>query len=274
MDIKAIVMKVAAIQLASSPDKDRNLEKALRFAEAAVQRGAEILCFPELFPYPWFPCKVQEQAFSLAEPADGPLISEFCDFSKRRGVSLIVPFFEREEESYYNSAAVISGGELIGLYRKVHLPEIPLWEERFYFSPGNDFPVFALNGVKIGIQMSWDSLFPEGPRILALKGAEVLFVPTACAFRTQQRWLKLLAGHAISNGLFVVRVNRVGEEPHQHFYGMSFLLDPEGELILEPAGLEEGILLGEVRPEEARRIRTKWCLFKDRRPDLYRGLSS
>lgn len=263
-------MKVAAIQICSSKDKDQNIAKALRFAERAIERGAELLCFPELFPYPWFPAQVKEEAFSLAEPLEGPLIEEFSRFCREARVSAIIPFFEEQKGRFFNSAAVLTkDGKVLGAYRKVHLPNVPLWEERFYFTPGDAFPVFEVDGVKVGIQMSWDALFPEGPRILAIKGAEVLVVPTACAFRTQQRWLKVLSGHAICNGLFVIRVNRVGEEAYQHFYGMSFILGPDGELLLEPAGLEEGILLAEIDPREAQRARLEWSLFEDRRPELY-----
>lgn len=263
-------MKVAAIQLESTKDKMQNLQRALTLASIAVQKGANFLCFPELFLTHWFPAEVNKEAFRLAEPLDGPFINEMRSFAQRHEVNLIVPFFEEASGRYYNSAAVISSkGEVAGVYRKVHLPEIPLWEERAYFEPGDGFPVFEVDGVKVGIQLSWDNLFPEGPRILALKGAQVLFAPTACAFRTQQRWLKLLSGHAICNGFFVVRVNRVGKETHQYFYGMSFFLDPEGELLTEPAGVEEGVLLAEIDLREVKRVRRKWHLFSDRRPDLY-----
>jgi predicted amidohydrolase len=263
-------IKIAAIQIGPSLKRDQTLEKALNFAKSAVERGAQILCFPELFPYPWFPAKVDKDAFQLAETLEDQLIGEMSSFAREKGVILLVPFFEKGEGEYYNSVAVISPqGSVIGVYRKVHLPDIPLWEERSYFASGNDFPVFEIEGLKFGVQLSWDNLFPEGPRILALKGAEILFAPTACAFRTQQRWLKLLAGHAICNGFFVVRVNRVGKEEFQHFYGMSFFLDPEGELIGEPAGLEEGILLAELDLEEAKRAKKEWYLLRDRKPNLY-----
>ncbi|RLA78329.1 MAG: acyltransferase [Deltaproteobacteria bacterium] len=263
-------MKVAAIQMASSTDKGANLAKALRLGKVAVDRGAEILCYPELFPTYWFPAEIDERAFELAEGLDGPVISEMKAFCKREGVGAVVPFFERCGEKFHNSAAVISrDGELLGVYRKVHVPQLPLWEERSYFTPGEDFPVFDIDGVKIGVQICWDNFFPEGARILALKGAELLFAPTAAAFMSQQRWLKVLAGHALCNGLFVLRVNRVGSEAHQDFYGMSFCLSPEGELLTEPAGLEEGVLLAEVSPDEAGRARREWPFFRDRRPETY-----
>jgi predicted amidohydrolase len=263
-------IKIAAIQIGPSLKRDQTLEKALNLAKSAVERGAQILCFPELFPYPWFPAKVDKDAFQLAETLEDQLIGEMSSFAREKGIILLAPFFEKGEGEYYNSVAVISPqGSVIGVYRKVHLPDIPLWEERSYFASGNDFPVFEIEGLKFGVQLSWDNLFPEGPRILALKGAEILFAPTACAFRTQQRWLKLLAGHAICNGFFVVRVNRVGKEEFQHFYGMSFFLDPEGELIGEPAGLEEGILLAELDLEEAKRAKKEWYLLRDRKPNLY-----
>ena len=267
-------MKIAAVQMSSLLDKEANLEKALRMGKVAVERGAKVLCYPELFPTHWFPAEIDEGAFELAEDLQGPTLEAMKDLAKREGVAIVAPFFEREGDRYYNSAAVISReGELVGVYRKVHIPQIPLWEERSYFSSGDSLPVFDLGGVKAGVQICWDNFFPEGARILALKGAEIIFAPTAAAFASQQRWLKVMAGHALCNGLFVLRVNRVGSEAKQDFYGMSFCLSPEGELLTEPAGLEEGVLLVEVALEEVRRARREWPFFKDRRPDLYGEIS-
>ena len=270
------MLKLAAVQLSASPDLERNLRKAAQHLEAAAQRGARIACLPELFGTPWFPRERAEESFRLAEPADGPLNSEIARLSAELGVGVVCPFFERAADgTYYNSASLYdSRGCRVGLYRKVHVPDLPLWEERFYFAPGNlGFPVFDLEGVRVGVQICWDNFFPEGFRCLALAGAQVVFVPTAAAFASQERWLAMAVSHAIANGLYVVRVNRVGKEIEQDFYGHSFCVKPDGDLSAEPIGRNEGVLLAEFDPSEVERARRTWPFLRDRRPREYAGLA-
>jgi N-carbamoylputrescine amidase len=264
-------IKIAGIQMVCREDKDANIQKALRMGKLAAEKGARIICFQELFNTRWFPRDIDEGNRLLAEAVDGPSVSAMRTLAKEKGVALICPFFERDGDQYFNTAAVIDqGGEVVGTYRKIHVPQIPLWEERAYFSPGDKgFPVFDLGFVKIGVQICWDNFFPEGTRDLALQGAQIVFAPTAAAFASQQRWLKVLAGNAIVNGLFIMRVNRVGSEPRQDFYGMSFCISPEGDLVDEPTGLQEGILLVEISLDEVSRVRKEWPFLKDRRPEVY-----
>ncbi|MBN1255929.1 MAG: acyltransferase [Deltaproteobacteria bacterium] len=268
-------LTIAGIQMACREDKDDNVQKALRMGQLAAQRGAQIICFQELFNTHWFPRDIHEHNFLLAEDIDGPTMAAMRTLAKAKGVALICPFFEKDGDQYFNTAAVIDrDGEIAGAYRKVHIPQIPLWEERTYFSPGDKgFPVFDLGLAKIGVQICWDNFFPEGTRQLALQGAQVIFAPTAAAFASQQRWLKVLAGNAIVNGLFVMRVNRVGSEPKQDFYGMSFCISPEGDIVGEPTGLQEGILLVEIALDEVSRVRREWPFLKDRRPEIYTFLA-
>jgi N-carbamoylputrescine amidase len=269
------VIKIAGIQMSCSEEKDDNVQKALRMGQFAAQKGAQIICFQELFNTHWFPRDIDESTFLLAEGIDGPTIATMRTLAKGKEVTLICPFFERDGDQYFNTAAVIDQrGEIVGTYRKVHIPQISLWEERAYFTPGDKgFPVFDVGLATIGIQICWDNFFPEGSRHLALHGAQIIFAPTAAAFASQQRWLKVLAGNAIVNGLFVMRVNRVGSEPKQDFYGMSFCISPEGELVDEPTGLQEGILLVEIALEEVSRARKEWPFLKDRRPEVYARLT-
>ncbi len=264
-------IKIAGIQIACREEKDDNVRKALRMAKLAAEKGAQLICFQELFSTAWFPRDIRDENFLLAEDLDGPTIAIMKTLAKEKGVALICPFFERAGERYFNTAAVIDQqGKIAGPYRKIHLPQIPLWEERAYFSPGDTgLPVFDLGLVKIGVQLCWDNFFPEGTRMLALQGAEIVFAPTAAAFASQQRWLKVIAANAIVNGLFVMRVNRVGREPKQDFYGMSFCISPEGDLVDEPTGLQEGILLVEIDLDEISRVRKEWPFLKDRRPEAY-----
>ena len=270
------MVKIAAIQVSASPDVGRNLRKAAQLLEAASKRGARLACFSELFVNPWFPREKSSDHFALAEPADGPLLSEVSRMAERASIAVICPFFERSADGvYYNSAAVIdSQGRSLGLYRKVHVPDIPLWEERYYFAPGDlGFPVFDVEGVRLGIQIGWDQFFPEGFRCLALAGAQLVCVPTAAAFASQERWLAMGVSHAIANGVFLVRVNRVGREPQQDFYGASFCVKPDGDLAGEPIGINEGILLTECDLSEVESARRRWPFLKDRRPREYAGVA-
>ena len=264
-------IKIAGIQMTCREEKADNVQKATRMGQLAAEKGAQIICFQELCTTHWFPRDIDEGNFRLAEAVDGPTMAAMRTLARGKGVALVLPFFEQAGDRYFNTAAVIDQrGEIVGLYRKVHVPQLPLWEERSYFSGGDQgFPVFDLGLAKIGVQICWDNFFPEGTRQLALQGAQIVFAPTAAAFASQQRWLKVIAGNAIANGIYICRVNRVGKEPKQDFYGMSFCISPEGELVDEPTGLQEGILLAEVALEEIARARREWPFLKDRRPETY-----
>ncbi|MGQ9509997.1 MAG: nitrilase-related carbon-nitrogen hydrolase [Thermodesulfobacteriota bacterium] len=265
------MIKLAGIQISCSEEKSRNIEKAVKFAQIAIEKGAKMICFQELFNTHWFPREMNLRHFSLAEGIEGPTIRVMQELARKKDVVFICPIFEREGETYYNSAAVIdAGGEILGIYRKIHVPQIPLWEEKYYFSPGNlGFPVFKTRFATIGVQICWDNFFPEGSRILTLKGAQIIFSPTAAAFASQEKWRTVISGNAMANGVFILRVNRVGSEEKQDFYGRSFCVSPEGELLDRPAGMKEGILLVEIDLKEIERVRKEWTFLRDRRPEVY-----
>lgn len=267
--------KIAAVQLAAGFDRERALKKAGQFVEAAAAKGARIVCFPELCAWPWFPSEVSDAPFSFAEELGGPVTSHFAALAARHSVAVICPFFEKAEEGvFYNSAALFDKtGATVGVYRKVHVPSLRYWEERHYFKPGGEFPVFEIEGVKVGLQICWDNFFPEGFRTLALKGADIVFMPTAAAFASSERWLAMAVSHAVANGLFVVRVNRVGKEDSLDFYGMSFCVKPDGELAADPLGMTEGMLLVDCDPSVVRMARRTWPYLADRRPELYSTLT-
>ena len=269
------MIKLAGIQMMCSEAKERNLDKAVRFARIAAEKGAQIICFQELFTTHWFPRQMDPHNFSLAEAVDGPSIQRMQELAKQQEIVLVCPLFEKAEgEVYYNSAVVIdAGGEILGCYRKVHVPQIPLWEEKYYFQPGNlGFPVFRTRWAKIGIQICWDNFFPEGARILALKGAEIIFSPTAAAFASHTRWQTAITAHAIANGVYLFRVNRVGSEEKQDFYGKSFCVSPGGELLDQPTGLKESVALVDVDLNVISQVRKEWSVFRDRRPEAYREI--
>jgi N-carbamoylputrescine amidase len=266
------LIKVAGVQMFCSEEKERNVDKAVRLAQIAAERGAQIVCFQELFFTHWFPKEMDRKHFTLAENLKGPSLGRMREVARTHEIALVCPFFEEGEEGgFYNTAVVFdAGGEILGRYRKIHVPQIPLWEEKYYFAPGNlGFPVFHTKFGAIGIQVCWDNFFPEGSRILALKGAQIIFSPTAAAFASQKRWETVISGNAISNGVFVFRVNRVGSEEKQDFYGKSFCVSPEGEMVDRPTGMKEGIALVEMDLGDVERVRREWSFFKDRRPETY-----
>ena len=266
------MIKIAGVQMFCSEEKERNVDKAVRLAQIAAEKGAQIICFQELFCTHWFPREMDRKHFTLAENLKGPSLGRMRDVARTHEIAVVCPFFEEGEEGgFYNTAVVFdAGGEILGRYRKIHIPQIPLWEEKYYFAPGNlGFPVFHTKFATIGIQVCWDNFFPEGSRILALKGAQIIFSPTAAAFASQKRWETVISGNAISNGVFVFRVNRVGSEEKQDFYGKSFCVSPEGEMVDRPTGMKEGIALVEIDLGDVERVRREWSFFKDRRPETY-----
>jgi len=268
------LIKLAGIQISCCEEKERNIEKAIKFIRVAVEKGAQVICLQELFTTHWFPREMSKRHFSLAERVDGFTITKMQKLAEEYGVVLVCPIFEMGENLFYNSAVVIdAGGEILGSYRKIHIPQIPLWEERYYFSPGDHgFPVFKTKIAPIGIQICWDNFFPEGSRILALKGAKIIFSPTAAAFASQRRWETVISSNAIVNGVYMFRVNRVGSEEKQDFYGRSFCISPEGELLDKPTGMKDSIALVEVDLKNIEKARKEWPFFRDRRPDVYKGM--
>jgi N-carbamoylputrescine amidase len=269
-------MKIAGIQFSCSEDKDKNTDHAFKMMNMAVQQGAALICFQELFNLPWFPRSRDESAFSYAEELDGPTVSRMRAETRQAGCVTVVPFFEKKEDKYFNSCVVIDcDGAVAGTYRKVHVPDIPLWEEKFYFSAGDGgFPVFETGCGRLGMLISWDNLYPESTRILALKGADIIVAPTSCAFKSQHIWQTVISGNAITNAIYAIRINRTGSEQKQDFYGMSFCVNPEGELIGGPTGTGDAVLLAEIDIESLAQIRREWPLMKERRPDLYKEVAA
>ncbi len=266
------MLKIAGIQYHCSDDKRENLKQALTLAKIACDKGAKIICFPQLFNLPWFPREINADHFALAENLVQETITALSEFAEQERIILICPVFEKTQNSrYFNSAVLINhDGNILGQYRKVHIPDLPLWKERFYFEAGDlGFPVFKTDYADIGIQLCWDTFFPEGFRILALKGAQIVFCPTASAYATQQRWKKVAYGHAITNNLFIMRVNRVGQEKKQTFYGNSFCVDPHGNLLEETGDANQSILVCSVDLEEINKLRQNWTFFENRQPALY-----
>lgn len=271
------MVKVAGIQLASREDSEASMVKMFELADLAVERGAELLAYPELCTTRWFPNRMRQGNFDLAETVPGPGTDRMSEFASSHGVVIVYPVFEKVDRGeYYNSAVVIDAdGSLAGVYRKMHIPNVMGWHERFYFLPGNNgFPVFRTRIGTIGVQISWDVFFPEGSRILALKGAELVIVPSSNAHASQERWEKMIAGNALANSIFFLRVNRVGREEKQAFYGKSFCMNPHGELVHRPAGTRDSVHITAIDLDEVTRTREEWAFFRDRRESEYGELGT
>ena len=266
------IVKVAGIQSVCGQSREENISRAADLARLAAENGAAIICFEQLFSLFWFPRGKDPSFRDLAEDEEGPTLTAMRSLARERSVTLVCPLFERVDgEKCFNTAFVIGPeGETIGRYRKNHVPGIPLWEEKYYFSPGDlGFPVFRSHGVTFGVQLCWDNLFPEGARRLALAGAELIFCPGAAAFASSRKWETVITASAVVNNIYLFRVNRVGHEEKQDFYGRSFCVNPEGEMLMPPSGMGNSVIMADIDPDIVDEVRREWKFLEDRRPDVY-----
>ena len=270
---------VAALQFAFSDDRADNIEMVAGHVVKAAARGAKIILPPELFEGPYF-CKVEDEAlFANALPLDEhPAVQEMRKVAKAEGVYIPASFFERDGHHHYNSLAMIDDeGEIMGVYRKSHIPDGPGYEEKYYFRPGNSgFKVWETKFGTIGVGICWDQWYPETARVMALMGAEMLFYPTAIGSEpydedldTSRMWRRAMIGHAVSNCMPVVAANRIGKEDGQTFYGHSFITDEWGDFAAEAGARDSGALVATLDLAQARKHRAGMGFFRDRRPELY-----
>ncbi len=271
---------VAALQLPlGSDDEDANIAAVGELVEQAAARGADIVLPPELFSGPYF-CQIEDEAlFALARPTlEHPSVIAMRKLAAKLEVAIPTSFFERDGHHYYNTLAMIGpDGEIMGTYRKSHIPDGPGYEEKFYFRPGNDgFKVWQLCGTTIGVGICWDQWYPECARVMALMGAELLFYPTAIGsepydaeFDTSRMWQRAMQGHAVSNCMPVVAANRIGAEGGASFYGHSFVTNEWGDKVVEFGRQEEGVLVATLDLDQAAKHRAGMGFFRDRRPQLY-----
>lgn len=276
------MIAVAAVQAKISPKLSENIEKMTSFVEQAARQGANLVLLPELFEGPYFCREEKDHFFDWAKPFhQHPTILHFQKIAKSLNVSIPISFFEKDGHHYYNSLAMVDkNGDILGLYRKSHIPDGPGYEEKFYFRPGNTgFKVWNTERGQIGVGICWDQWYPECARAMMLMGAEVLLYPTAIGTEpenpgldTKDLWQKAMIGHSVSNVVPVIAANRIGLEGNQTFYGHSFIANHRGEKVAELGRNEEGILLAEFDLEEIRRNRASFGFFRDRRPELYGNL--
>jgi N-carbamoylputrescine amidase len=286
MEKNSDAFRLGLVQMACLPDPDANLEKALSRARDAAARGAEVICLQELFRSQYFCQRVEAARFDLAEPVPGPSVEAFQKLARELGVAVVLPIFERRAPGlYHNSAAVIdAGGDLLGLYRKTHIPDDPHYHEKFYFTPGDlGYRVFETRFARVGVLICWDQWYPEAARLTALEGAELVIYPTAIGWLAADKpalgeaqldaWRTIQRGHAIANGVFVAAVNRVGVEGGRgdgiEFWGNSFVADPQGRLIAEASRDREEVLVVACARKAIEEFRRGWPFLRDRRIDTY-----
>ena len=278
--------KIGLVQMACSADAEENLSKAIEGVRHAASQGAEIVCLQELFRTQYFCREENAELFKLAESIPGPSTEALSAVAKELQVSIIASLFEKRAHGlYHNTAAVLDAdGALIGLYRKMHIPDDPLYFEKFYFTQGDlGFRNFETRYARIGVLVCWDQWYPEGARISSLQGANVLFYPTAIGWHPSEKarygeaqldaWRTIQRSHAIANGVFVAAVNRTGYEGSAEsgleFWGNSFVADPFGRVLEQAPADEEQVLVVECDPKQIDEVRRNWPFLRDRRIDSY-----
>ena len=280
---------IGVVQMRCSGDREANLATAEAAIAVAARRGAEVVCLPELFTGYYFCQKEDIALFDLAEPIPGPSEARLAAAAKANRVVVVGSLFEKRMPGVYHNTATVhdSTGTLLGLYRKMHIPDDPLFLEKFYFTPGDlGFKVFPTPAAKVGTLVCWDQWYPEAARLTALLGAEVIFYPTAIGWHPREKaeygeaqhsaWETSMRGHAIANGVYVAGVNRVGHEvivgDGLEFWGGSFVSDPFGRVVARASHDTEEVLVVTCDRKHMEDIRRNWPFFRDRRIDSYQGI--
>ena len=289
--------RLGLVQMSCSPEPEANLAKAVERIREAAAQGAQIVCLQELFGSQYFCRREDPELFNLAETIPGPCTETLGKVAAECGVAVVASLFEKRATGLYHNTAAVLGpdGALLGIYRKMHIPDDPLYYEKFYFTPGDlGFGVIDTPFAKLGILVCWDQWYPEGARLTALAGADVLIYPTAIGWHPDEKaeygaaqrdaWRTIQRSHAIANGIYVAAINRVGfEGPPENvkgsdkttgdtgieFWGSSFVSDPFGQLIVDAPEDAEEILIASCDPAEMEEIRRNWPFFRDRRIDAY-----
>jgi N-carbamoylputrescine amidase len=270
-----------------SESRDANLDKAVERIHQAAADGAQIVCLQELFTGP-YPCQAEDHAiFDWAEPIPGPSTQRLGKLAGELGVVIVASLFERRSAGLYHNTAVVldADGSTAGMYRKMHIPDDPLFYEKFYFTPGDlGFKVIPTKFAKLGVGVCWDQWYPEAARLFALAGAEILLYPTAIGWIDQEKdefgatqhnaWETMMRSHAIANGMWVGAPNRVGVEGRLEFWGASFISGPSGQLVSRGSHDAEEIVAADCDLDQLDVVRTHWPFLRDRRIDAYGGLTS
>jgi N-carbamoylputrescine amidase len=277
-----MTVQVALIQMSCSTDIQRNIDKAAAMVRQAAAAGANIVCLQELYASRYFPQTVNVKHYRLACPLPDPSVEAMQKIAVDKKLVIIVPVYECARPGInFNTAVVVDAdGSIAGKFRKVHIPEGPQYLEKYYFTPGDlGYPVFETAYATIGVGICWDEWFPEVARILGLKGAQIIFYPSAIGsepdqpgYSSQAAWETVLKSHSVANGLFVAAVNRVGREDEMSFYGGSFVSNPYGEVLARGGNESDQVVAAELDLNQIREFRNLFHFFRDRRPETYREL--
>jgi agmatine deiminase len=274
-------VRIGLVQNAVSPEADENLKRTLGLARKAARQGAAIICLQELFRTPYFPQEEEADASAYAETIPGESTGVFAALSREFGITIIVPLYEKAcDGRMYNTAVVVDNGQILpSPYRKVHIPHDPLFFEKSYFTPGDDYRVFSCSSARIGVLICYDQWFPEPARAVTLGGAEIVFYPTAIGWVRGMReapegdwreaWETVQRGHAIANGVFIAAANRVGIERELEFWGSSFVADAFGKVIARAGEEKDELLLADLCLDMNDQVREGWGFLRNRRPDTY-----
>ena len=282
--------KIAILQTKVSNNEKLNIKNSINKIKLAAKKKAKIICLPELFLSPYF-CQTENHSkFKLAEKIPGKKTILYCELAKKLSVILIIPLFEKKTSGFYHNTSIIINekGKIISKYRKMHIPDDPGYYEKFYFTPGDlGFKSTKTKYAKIGSLICWDQWFPEAARLTVLKGAEILFYPTAIGWHPKEKerfgksqldaWITMQRSHAIANGVFVAAVNRTGLEKIGNkkiqFWGNSLIIDPSGNIVARAKSEKEEILVCDINLSKIENVRNHWPFLRDRRIDYYKGLT-
>jgi N-carbamoylputrescine amidase len=279
-------VRVALVQMRCSSNMAENMEQTVRRIREAANQHADIVCLQELFQMP-YPCQHEDhRQFDLADPIPGPTTERLSALAKELNLVIVASLFERRAAGlYHNTAAVLEqDGQLLGIYRKMHIPDDPSYYEKFYFAPGDlGFRSFSTSRAHVGVCICWDQWFPEAARITSLQGAEILFYPTAIGWLAEDKepygqsqwsaWETMLRSHAIANGVFVAAPNRVGTEDRVEFWGASVIIDPSGNILARGSHSHEELVIADCPIDQIDATRTHWPFLRDRRIDAYSPLA-
>lgn len=279
-------VRLALLQMRGNDSRDQNVARTVEKIEAAADDSAQIVCLQELFTGP-YPCQSEDhRVFSWAESIPGPTTDQLAEIARRRQIVIVAPVFERRAPGlYHNSVAVIDAdGEIAGVYRKMHIPDDPLFYEKFYFTPGDlGFKVIPTRYAKLGVGICWDQWYPEAARLFTLAGAEILLYPTAIGWIHEEKaefgagqhdsWQTMMRSHAIANGIWLGAPNRVGIEQSLEFWGASFIASPRGEIVARAGHSDEALVMADCDLSLSDVVRTHWPFLRDRRIDAYGDLT-
>ncbi|HEY2573164.1 MAG TPA: carbon-nitrogen hydrolase [Verrucomicrobiaceae bacterium] len=279
-------VNLGLIQTHATDDKADNLRRTIALVRDAAKRGGQVICLQELFLTPYF-CKREDAAlFDLAEPVPGDTTKKLGDLAGELGVAIVASLFEKRAPGiYHNTAAVLDAdGSFLGKYRKMHIPEDPGFNEKFYFTPGDlGYRVWPTKFGKLGVLVCWDQWYPEAARLTAMLGADILIYPTAIGWLKGEKaalgqsqhgaWETVQRGHAVANGCFVAVTNRVGTEEESEFWGQSFVANPYGEIVAKASASDEEVLMAQCDLKAVEDFRRIWPFFRDRRIDSYEGIT-